>query len=149
MGCNPNWSYITHALMLMLQINHWRLVQTGLTGHSDVAFAFVFALIILYKWTLGCMFTDSDSDNQWSRFHRIDIHFTLLGVGLGLCESGLDQNQLVNSPIECWPLIVQLLTLVAALFYHIHHGYFSSLFHRSHSNWSMEFFSNIGVSVYS
>ena len=83
MGCNPNWSYITHALMLMLQINHWRLVQTGLTGHCDVAFAFVFALIILYKWTLGCFFTDSDSDNQWSRFHRIDIHFTLLGVGLG------------------------------------------------------------------
>ena len=112
MGCNPNWSYITQALMLMLQINHWRLVQTGLTGHCDVAFAFVFALIILYKWTLGCFFTDSDSDNQWSRFHRIDIHFTLLGVGLGLCESGLDQKQFTSSPIERYRLIVQLLMSV-------------------------------------
>ena len=56
MGCNPNWSYITQAVMLMLQINHWRLVQTGLTGHCDVAFAFVFSLIILYKWTLRVFF---------------------------------------------------------------------------------------------
>ena len=30
MGCNSNWSDIMQSLMLMLQINHWRLVNTRL-----------------------------------------------------------------------------------------------------------------------
>ena len=48
MGCNPNWSDMTQALRLTLQIYHWRLMQTELNALN----------IFKYTTTGFCTFLD-------------------------------------------------------------------------------------------